>query len=76
MRLDEERICDNGAKSTQRCDESELTELLAKIEIELHAAEMFLPMKTGEIAFNRQFHDADYDQYRQCDQPAGHSSFP
>jgi hypothetical protein len=76
MRLDEESIGDNGSKSAQRGDESELSEFLAKIEIEFDAAEMFLPVKSRKIAFDRQFEQAHQDQYRQRDQASRHSSFP
>jgi hypothetical protein len=64
MRLDEQSIGDNGSKSAQCGYESELPEFLAKIEIEFDAAEMFLPVKGREIAFDRQFEQARYDQHR------------
>jgi hypothetical protein len=61
MRLDKKRIGDNGSKSAESGDESELPELLAKIEIEFDAAEMFLSMKSRKIAFDRQFEQAYHD---------------
>jgi hypothetical protein len=76
MRLDEKRVGDDGAKATQRSDESELAEFFAKIEIEFDAAEMFLPVESGEIVFYRQFDQAHYDQYCERDQAPGHNSFP
>ena len=76
MRLDEESVGDNGSKPAQRGDESELPKFFAKIEIEFDAAEMFLPMKSREVAFDRQFEQAHYDQHRQCDQASRHNSFP
>jgi hypothetical protein len=76
MRLDKKRIGDNGAKSAQGSDESELAEFLPKIEIEFDAPEMFLPMKSREVMFDRQFEHAYHDQYRQRDQASRHNSFP
>ena len=55
MRLDEQTIGHNGSKSAQRGDESELPKLFAKAEIEFDAAEMFLTVKSCEIAFDWQF---------------------
>jgi hypothetical protein len=37
---------------------------------------MFLPVKNREIAFDRQFEQAHYDQHRQRDQASRHNSFP
>ena len=76
MRLDEESIGDDGSKSTQCSDKSELPDLFAKIEIEFDAAEMFLPVKGREITFDRQFEQAHHDQDRQRDQASRHNSFP
>jgi hypothetical protein len=76
MRLDEESIGDNGSKPAQCGDKSELPDLFAKIEIEFDAAEMFLPVKSCEIAFDRQFEQAHHDQDRQRDQASRHNSFP
>jgi hypothetical protein len=76
MRLDEQTISDNGSKSAQRGDESELPELFAKIEIEFDATEMFLTVKSCQIAFDRQFEQAHHDQHRQRDQASRHNSLP
>ncbi len=76
MRLDEQSIGDNGSKPAQGGDESELPKFLAKIEIEFDAAEMFLPVNSREIAFDRQFEQAHDDQHRQRDQASRHNSFP
>jgi hypothetical protein len=76
MRLDEESIGDNGSKPAQCGDKSELPDLFAKIEIEFDAAEMFLPVKGREIAFDRQFEQAHHDQHPQRDQASRHNSFP
>jgi hypothetical protein len=76
MRLNEESVGDNGSKSAQCGDESQLPEFLTKIEIEFDAAEMFLPIKSCQIAFDRQFEQAQHDQYGQRDQPSRHNSFP
>ena len=76
MRLDKESIGDNCSKPAQRGDESELPDFFAKIEIEFDAAEMFLPMKSRKIAFDRQFEQAHHDQHRQRDQASRHNSFP
>jgi hypothetical protein len=76
VRLDEQSVGDNASKSAQSSDESELPEFLAKIEIEFDATEMFLPVKTREIAFDWQFEQAYQNQYRQRDQASRHNSFP
>ena len=76
MRLDEERISDDRAKSAQSGDKSELPEFFAKIEVEFDAAEMFLPVKSCKVAFDRQFEQAYDDEYRQYDQAARYNSFP
>jgi hypothetical protein len=76
VRLDEQTIGDNGSKSAQSGDESELPKLFAKIEIKFDAAEMFLPVKNREIAFDGQFEQAHHDQHRQRDQASRHNSFP
>jgi hypothetical protein len=76
MRLDEQRIGDNGAKTAQRSDEAELAEFLAEIEIEFDALEMFLPVKNRKIMFDRHFEQTHHDQYRQRDQASRHNSFP
>jgi hypothetical protein len=76
MRLDEKSIGDNRSKSAQSCDESELPEFFAKIEIKFDAPEMFLPVKNREIAFDRQFEQAHHDQHGQRDQASRHNSFP
>jgi hypothetical protein len=76
MRLDEESIGDNGSKSAQGGDESQLPEFLAKIQIELDAAEMFLAVKSRKIVFDRQFEHAHHDQHRKRDQATRHNSFP
>src|SRR5262245_2552969 len=76
VRLDKKRIGDNGSKPAQRRDESELAEFLAKIEIEFDASEMFLPVKSRKVMFDRQFEQAHHDQYRQRDQASRHNSFP
>jgi hypothetical protein len=76
MRLDEKSIGDDGSKPAQSSHKSELPELFAKIEIEFDAAEMFLPVKSRKIAFDRQFEQAHHDQHRQRDQASRHNSFP
>src|SRR5262245_19983261 len=76
MRLDKEPICDDCSKSAQCRDKSQLPEFLAKIEVELDAAEMFLPVKPRQIAFDRQFYQSNNDQHRQRDQTSRHNSFP
>jgi hypothetical protein len=76
MRLDKQSIGDNGSKPAQSGDESELPKLFAKIEIEFDAPEMFLSVKSREIAFDRQFEQAHHDQHRQRDQASRHNSFP
>jgi hypothetical protein len=76
MRLDEESIGDDGSKPAQSSDKSELPDLFAKIEIEFDAAEMFLPVKGREIAFDRQFEQAHHNQHPQRDQASRHNSFP
>jgi hypothetical protein len=76
VRLDEQTIGDNRSKSAQCGDESELPEFFAKIEIEFDTAEMFLPVKSRKIAFDRQFEQAHHDQHRQRDQASRHNSFP
>jgi hypothetical protein len=52
VRLEKKCIGDNGSKSAQSSDESELPEFFAKIEIEFDAAEMFLPAKSRKIMFD------------------------
>jgi hypothetical protein len=76
VRLDEQTIGHNASKPAQSSDESELPEFLAKIQIEFDASEMFLPVKTREIALDRQLEQAHHDQYRQRDQASHHNSFP
>ena len=76
VRLDEKRIGDNGSKSAQCSDKSELPEFFAKIEIEFDATEMFLPVKSRKIAFDWQFKQTHHDQHRQRDQASRHNSFP
>jgi hypothetical protein len=76
VRLEEQTIGDNGSKSAKRGHESELPKLFAKIEIEFDAAEMFLPVKSRKIAFDRQFEQAHHDQHRQRDEASRHNSFP
>jgi hypothetical protein len=76
VRLDEQSVGDDGSKPAQCRDESELPKLFAKIEIEFDAAEMFLPVKSRKIAFDRQFEQAHHDQHCQRDQASRHSSFP
>jgi hypothetical protein len=60
MRLDKKSIGDDCSKPAQCGDESELPKFFTKIEIELDAAEMFLPVKGREIAFDRQFEQAHH----------------
>jgi hypothetical protein len=50
--------------------------LFAKTEIEFDTAEMFLPVKSRKIAFDRQFEQPHHDQDRQRDQASRHNSFP
>ena len=76
VRLDEKTIGDDCSKSAQRGDESELPEFFAKIEIEFDAAEMFLTVKSCEIAFDRQFKYPHHDQHRQRDQASRNNYFP
>jgi hypothetical protein len=76
VRLDKESVGDDGSKPAQSSDKSELPDLFTKIEIELDTAEMFLPVKSRKIAFDRQFEQAHYDQDRQRDQASRHNSFP
>src|SRR5262249_16368519 len=76
MRLNKKRIGDNDAKSAWGSDESELADFLAKIELEFAAPEMFLPMKSRKIAFDRQFDQTHHDQYPERDQAPSHNSFP
>src|SRR5207248_9345725 len=75
MGLDKKRIGDNCSKAAQCGDESELPEFLTKIEVEFDAAEMFLPAKLREIAFDWQFEQTHHDQHRQRDQASRHNSF-
>ena len=76
MRLDKKGIGDNCAKPAQRGDESQLPEFFAKREVEFDAAEMFLPMKSRKIAFDRQFEQAHRNQDPKRDQASRHNSFP
>jgi hypothetical protein len=53
-----------------------LSKFFAQIEIELDTPEMFLPVKRGKIAFDRQFEQAHHEQRSQRDQAPRHNSFP
>ena len=55
MGLDEKSIGNNGSKSAQCGRVTELPKFFAKIEIEFDPAEMFLPVKSREIVFDRHF---------------------
>jgi len=54
VRLDKKRIGDDGSKSAQRSDESQLPDFFTKIEVEFDATEVFLPVKNSKIVFDRQ----------------------
>jgi hypothetical protein len=74
--LDEKRVSDDRSKSAQGSNETELSNFLAKIEIELDATKMFVAMKCRQVALNWQFERPKRNQNCQRDKSPCHNSFP
>jgi hypothetical protein len=53
--LNKKRVRNDRSKSTQRGNETELANFLAKIEIELDGPKMFLAMECRQVALNWEF---------------------
>jgi hypothetical protein len=89
VRLHKKNVSNDRAKSAERRDETELSNSLSKIEIELDAAKMFLSMNGREFTFDWQFcGPEDEHDYQRWSQPSAaaatygwgsetrHNSFP
>jgi hypothetical protein len=74
--LNEKAISDDCSKSAQRCHKAELSQLFPKIEVEFHAAKMFLTMKGGQIVFDWDFDAAKCEQDSHGYDRPHHNSLP
>ena len=75
MRLDEKSVRDQRAKTAQRRDEPELPQLFAQIEIEIHRAEMQLPIRFRKRVFHRQARGAEKQNTQDRGHRSHHNSF-
>jgi hypothetical protein len=76
MRLNEKSIGNNGSKSAQGGNESELPDFLSEIEIKRHASEMLFSMNRRQVALNWQLEHSECDQSYHHEKGAYHNSFP
>jgi hypothetical protein len=74
--LNKKRVRNDRSKSTQRSNETELANFLAKIEVELDGPKMFLAMKRRQVALNWKFDGPEPNYDHQRNENADHNSFP
>src|SRR4029077_4348718 len=76
VRLNKKEIGDDGTKSTQRRDESELPKLFAQIEVKLDALKTTLPMLQSHCTLGRQPQNAEHQHQSEHEQRTRHNSLP